>query len=121
MQSAAGGTSQRLNPARAMMRSRSRSPAAEPMRPPASSMVVIGVLQLAALCGSVVLSGLLRLRSCLSQFLEGLAHERIEPSAPGLDMRDRGAHIGIPEFADAIGRPATAWSAPLLTKNGRSG
>src|SRR5947209_20233508 len=41
MQSAAGGTSQRLKPALAMMRSRSRSPAAEPTSPPACSIVVM--------------------------------------------------------------------------------
>src|ERR1700704_2897948 len=41
MQRAAGGTSQRLKPAFAIIRSRSRSPAAESTSPPACSIVVM--------------------------------------------------------------------------------
>src|SRR5215467_5630304 len=44
MQRAAGGTSQRLKPALAMMRSRSRSPAGAPTRLPARSIVVMRLL-----------------------------------------------------------------------------
>jgi hypothetical protein len=43
MQSAAGGTSQRLNPALAMMRSRSSNPATGAKPPPACAIVVICV------------------------------------------------------------------------------
>src|SRR6516165_4563255 len=43
MQSAAGGTSQRLNPALAMMRSRSRSPSPVPASPLVPETVVICV------------------------------------------------------------------------------
>jgi hypothetical protein len=45
MHNAAGGTSQRLNPACAMMRSRSSNPGAAPTRPPAASMVVMRFLR----------------------------------------------------------------------------
>src|SRR5215471_5733689 len=104
MHSAAGGTSQRLKPALAMMRSRSRIPTVEPIRPPACSIVVIGIYSLWRALLGALLSGS-GFRSSGFQSLDCLAHVRLEAAAASLDMReDREAHARIPEFLDVIGR-----------------
>src|SRR5437868_14872223 len=62
MQSAAGGTSQRLKPAVAIVRSLSRKPAPAPEMVPALLIDVIDASPAAALCGLVC-----RPRSCFPQ------------------------------------------------------
>src|SRR4051812_42185461 len=105
MQSAAGGTSQRLKPACAMMRSRSRIPGPRPRMAPACSMVAMDV-PLSHFCCFGPLTGLFlsRLVCSLPQLLDCTAHRRIKPGAAGFEMlEDLRAHARIPEFLDVIG------------------
>src|SRR5271169_5631575 len=104
MQSAAGGTSQRLNPALAIVRWRSRSPPAVPIRLPACSIVVT-LSSLGSLLGrrySILLFGCIALLLCREAF-DRLARHRIEPAAAVLKMSEnRGPHPRVPEFLDVI-------------------
>src|ERR1700733_1974928 len=106
MQSAAGGTSQRLNPALAIVRSRSRSRPAGPMRLPACSIVVT-LSSLGSLLSrgySILLFGCVVLLLAREAFARR-ARPRIEPAAAVLKMgEDRGPHPRVPVFPDVIGR-----------------
>src|SRR5215467_11968978 len=102
MQRAAGGTSQRLNPVLAMMRSRSSSPTAG-AKPPACSIAVIAVSSVMVLANSV-LRGLRFPHLRRAQPVDRRADRRIEADAPGVEMRDDGgAHARVPEFGQMLG------------------
>src|SRR5690348_4769645 len=103
MQSAAGGTSQRLKPALAMMRSRSSRPAGGPTRLPAPSITVMSITLRFDRPSVRVLLALVA-RSLVSQLRDRLAHEWLEAGAARLEVRKNGEpHARVPEFLQMIG------------------
>src|SRR5689334_6331684 len=107
MQSAAGGTSHRLNPGLAMIRSRSSSPVPETGKSRATSTVVMVLPPSAGASFALFHSLILRfLLLCVFELFDGAARDRIKSRAARFQMRlDRRAHARIPEFLDVIGRP----------------
>src|SRR5689334_1783117 len=105
MQSAAGGTNQRLKPGLAMIRSRSRRPAGLPTRSPAPSTVVMSIaLRFGSPFFGVWCGNASALGSSVLQLRDRLAHERLESGAAGLEVREDGEpHARIPEFLQMIG------------------